>query len=199
MVYGFDAVRREVWFESPKADQGSRVRYGLLCKEHADRMTVPIGWHLDDRRQRVQQLFRSLRSDEDDTRAGGGPARRSRRKVGPNTDSSTVGSPSPAPAPSPSPTLRPPSDETLTLFALDDLEPAPVRADPIVVIQPVPASVPASVLDPSEPIVIVDASEPIERTDDDLYGDYSDYDEYREYDAMDEDLDEDRMRHEEGF
>jgi len=57
VVYGFDAERRLVWFETAKPDETSRLAGGVLCAEHADRMSVPRGWHLDDRRQAVPQLL----------------------------------------------------------------------------------------------------------------------------------------------
>lgn len=184
VVYGFDAVRLEVWFESPQADQGSRVRYGVLCKEHADRMTVPLGWHLDDRRQRVQQLFRGIPGGALDDESGERVHRRQRQRTSTRSDATA-------------PMVRP-SDETLSLFDLDESVPvAPmVEPEPVVVMEPEPEAEPVIVLDPSEPVVIIDASEPIERTDDDLYSDYS---EYNEYDGMDPDLDEDRLLRDEGF
>lgn len=189
VVYGFDAVRLEVWFESPKADQGSRVRYGLLCKEHADRMTVPRGWHLDDRRQRVQQLFRGIPGGALDDESGERVHRRQRQRTSTRSDATA-------------PMVRP-SDETLSLFAPDGPIPVTpaIEPEPVVIIEPEPEpeTEPVMVLDPSEPVVIMDASEPIERTDDDLYRDYDDYSEYNEYDGMNPDLDEDRLLRDEGF
>lgn len=196
VVYGFDAVRLEVWFESPKVDQGSRVRYGLLCKEHADRMTVPLGWHLDDRRQRVQQLFRGLSGGAVDDESGERVHRKPRQRSGSRADA--TGS------------MVRPSDETLSLFTLDepavDVQPL-VEREPVVVMEAEPEPEPEPIrpslvlLDPSEPIVVIDASEPVERTDDDLYGDpyeaqYSDYD---EYDGMDADPATGEFSREEGF
>ncbi|CAB4707520.1 unannotated protein [freshwater metagenome] len=96
MVFGFRAEQRLVWIDSASPDQASRTRSGALCKEHADRLTAPMGWHLDDRRQAVPQLFRTP-SDDDAT---GALERKARRpKV-------------PAPAPA--------SDQTLQLFNVDD-------------------------------------------------------------------------------
>lgn len=175
VVYGFDAVRLEVWFESPQADQGSRVRYGVLCKEHADRMTVPLGWHLDDRRQRVQQLFRGIPGGASDDASGERVHRRHRQRTSTRSDATTP--------------MVGPSDETLSLFALDE----PVAVAPVIEPEPVAAIEPES---EPEPVLLLDPSEPIDRTDDDRYSEFS---EYNEYDGMDPLLDEDRLLLDEGF
>ncbi|MFM8528096.1 MAG: DUF3499 family protein, partial [Ilumatobacteraceae bacterium] len=59
VMFGFHAERLLVWIDTATPDQVSRARSGALCKEHADRLTAPRGWHLDDRRQPVPQLFRT--------------------------------------------------------------------------------------------------------------------------------------------
>lgn len=110
MVFGFHAERRLVWIDAATPDQVARTRSGALCKEHADRMTAPVGWHLDDRRQPVPQLFRTATSD-DSTGALERKARR--RKVPPAAPTAAVAAP---------------GDETLSLFSLEELEPTPVRA-----------------------------------------------------------------------
>jgi hypothetical protein len=56
MAYGFDADQQMVWIDS-LAGAGD-VRYGVLCRRHADAMVVPLGWMLDDRRDPVPRLFR---------------------------------------------------------------------------------------------------------------------------------------------
>lgn len=98
MVFGFHAERRLVWIDSASPDQASRTRSGALCKEHADRLTAPVGWHLDDRRQPVPQLFRTPSDDP----AAGTLERKPRRQK--------AAAPAPAPA----------SDQTLQLFNLDE-------------------------------------------------------------------------------
>lgn len=62
---------------------------GALCVEHADRLVVPLGWFLDDRRVAVPQLFRP-RNDGDPT---GGMARPARRRGASTTDFDVVASP----------------------------------------------------------------------------------------------------------
>lgn len=117
MVFGFHAERRLVWIDAATPDQVARTRSGALCKEHADRMTAPVGWHLDDRRQPVPQLFRTATGD-DSTGALERKARR--RKVPPAAPAAPV-----TPAAS---TGAPAGDETLSLFSQEELEPTPVRA-----------------------------------------------------------------------
>jgi len=46
----------------------------VLCRRHADAMSVPRGWTLDDRREETPRLFMPARFDSDDA-----PARRPRR------------------------------------------------------------------------------------------------------------------------
>jgi hypothetical protein len=93
IVYGFDAERLLVWFEALKPEQTSRMQGGVLCAEHAARMTVPRGWHLEDRRQAVPALFPES-----------GTQRRRRGEA--------------APAP-PRPSEQSRGDETLSLFEFD--------------------------------------------------------------------------------
>lgn len=96
MVFGFHAEQRLVWIDAASPDQASRTRSGALCKEHADRLTAPVGWHLDDRRQPAPQLFRTPSDDPD----AGTLERKARRPK--------VSTPAPA------------SDQTLQLFTLAD-------------------------------------------------------------------------------
>ena len=56
--YGFDADTLVVWLDAFQADTGARA--GVLCRRHADAMVVPLGWMLDDRRDPVPRLFRSV-------------------------------------------------------------------------------------------------------------------------------------------
>lgn len=50
----FDYAAGEVWLDDV-VDQAERHGY-LLCADHADRMTPPLGWTLTDRRT-VKRLF----------------------------------------------------------------------------------------------------------------------------------------------
>ncbi|MEY2975051.1 MAG: hypothetical protein RIR49_1471 [Actinomycetota bacterium] len=44
------------------------ARYGVLCRRHADGMTVPRGWTLDDSRDPTLRLFRPTVDDGQRTR-----------------------------------------------------------------------------------------------------------------------------------
>jgi hypothetical protein len=56
MAYGFDADRLMVWLVKCEPD-ADRLRAGALCRRHADRLVVPRGWTLDDRRESIPRLF----------------------------------------------------------------------------------------------------------------------------------------------
>jgi hypothetical protein len=60
VAYGFEAERYLVWVESVPvvATDSDDIRSGLLCRRHADALTPPRGWWLDDRRDPSPQLFR---------------------------------------------------------------------------------------------------------------------------------------------
>ena len=55
LSYDYDA--RKVWLEG-QADEAHPMRYDL-CAEHADRLCVPVGWDLDDRRRRYPHALAS--------------------------------------------------------------------------------------------------------------------------------------------
>ncbi len=57
-AYGIDVQRLSVWIEV--LDVGSEAGPGVLCRHHADALSVPLRWTLDDRREAVPRLFRSL-------------------------------------------------------------------------------------------------------------------------------------------
>ena len=57
VAYGFDADQLVVWLDALVAVQG--LRFGVLCRRHADAMIVPLGWMLDDRREPTLQLFKT--------------------------------------------------------------------------------------------------------------------------------------------
>jgi hypothetical protein len=56
VAYGFDAAGRQVWLDRMLDED--RARSGALCLRHAQRLTAPRGWWLDDRRVAVPELFR---------------------------------------------------------------------------------------------------------------------------------------------
>lgn len=51
--YGFDPASAVVWLEVPSAGGESG-----LCEQHAERLTPPRGWTIDDRRDPTLRLFR---------------------------------------------------------------------------------------------------------------------------------------------
>ena len=51
--YGFDPAAAVVWLEVPTDDLQSG-----LCRVHAERLTPPRGWTIDDRRDPTLRLFR---------------------------------------------------------------------------------------------------------------------------------------------
>jgi hypothetical protein len=53
----YDYGRRRVWLDHV-ADERVPAVYDL-CGRHADPLTVPRGWELEDRRTPVQPLFRA--------------------------------------------------------------------------------------------------------------------------------------------
>jgi hypothetical protein len=58
VAYGFEAERFLVWVESVPVDLAAEIRSGVLCRRHADALSPPRGWWLDDRRDPTPQLFR---------------------------------------------------------------------------------------------------------------------------------------------
>jgi hypothetical protein len=53
--YGIDNEKLLVWIDSAPALDPARA--GSLCRRHADALSVPKGWNIDDRRQPVPMLF----------------------------------------------------------------------------------------------------------------------------------------------
>lgn len=51
--YGFDPASALVWLDALNDDQQTG-----LCREHAERLTPPRGWTIDDRRDPTLRLFR---------------------------------------------------------------------------------------------------------------------------------------------
>lgn len=62
VVYGMEEGRdgsRVLWIEAVRADAPDRrdVR-GSRCAQHAETLTAPVGWTVDDRRESVPRLFK---------------------------------------------------------------------------------------------------------------------------------------------
>ena len=56
--YGMDKAALVVWVDN-KA-MSDRELSGRLCRRHANALTVPRGWTLDDRRDEIPRLFKAL-------------------------------------------------------------------------------------------------------------------------------------------
>ena len=54
--YGIDNSALMVWIDNRPLPE--RELAGRLCRRHADAISVPRGWSVDDRRQAIPQLFR---------------------------------------------------------------------------------------------------------------------------------------------
>ena len=54
--YGIDNAALLVWVDNRPIPE--RELAGRLCRRHADALSVPRGWTVDDRRQAIPQLFR---------------------------------------------------------------------------------------------------------------------------------------------
>lgn len=58
-VLTYDYGSREIWLED--STEPVQPGYGFaFCDVHADRMTPPIGWTLEDRRAPIRPLFVAL-------------------------------------------------------------------------------------------------------------------------------------------
>ncbi len=57
MAYGFDSAQAVVWLEPVDPGAIDAVRSGMVCRRHADSLTAPRGWWLDDRRLAHPTLF----------------------------------------------------------------------------------------------------------------------------------------------
>lgn len=139
VVFGADPLRMIVVMQAVDPSTLGNLRPGILCKEHADRLTVPRGWTLDDRREPTPRLFRMPTPPE--------PAARR-----PGPDAGT------APPPT---TVARPADPLFEQASLDDVdgtesaspvEPTRPVPEPVPEPVPVPAAVPAAVSDrPADP------------------------------------------------
>ncbi len=57
VAYGFEAAQALVWLATFEPELGDAIRAGALCRRHADSLTPPRGWWLDDRRELRPKLF----------------------------------------------------------------------------------------------------------------------------------------------
>lgn len=64
MSYGIDHATLVVWVDNKAVSE--RDHAGRLCRRHANALSVPRGWTIDDRRELVPKLFVVARSDEDE-------------------------------------------------------------------------------------------------------------------------------------
>ena len=63
--YGIDHSTLVVWVDNKAVSE--RDHAGRLCRRHANALSVPRGWTIDDRRELVPKLFVVRTSDEDET------------------------------------------------------------------------------------------------------------------------------------
>ena len=68
----FDSASATVMLDPKVSEWGSS---GVLCTRHADRLTIPKGWTLDDRRISAPRLFPVSRFEEPSRLLGGSIAR----------------------------------------------------------------------------------------------------------------------------
>lgn len=64
--YGFDTKRHLVFLSVLYSQEGTAIRGGALCERHADSLTPPLGWWLDDLRDEQPRLFRQQPVPEHD-------------------------------------------------------------------------------------------------------------------------------------
>jgi hypothetical protein len=95
--YGIDNEKLLVWIDSAPALDPARA--GSLCRRHADALSVPKGWSIDDRRQPVPMLFSArditpaegLTSDsEKNVGNSGKTSRKSQAKVSEPSDDASL-------------------------------------------------------------------------------------------------------------
>lgn len=54
-IMTYDYASRTVWLHSPGDEPDPTAAWGL-CPAHSDRLNVPVGWALEDRRTPIIQL-----------------------------------------------------------------------------------------------------------------------------------------------
>jgi hypothetical protein len=84
--YGMDHAALLVWIDNNARSE--RELTGRLCRRHADSLVVPRGWTIDDRRDPIPRLFRSIAEDVDAAKS------RSRRHSEPRGRGTPAESPS---------------------------------------------------------------------------------------------------------
>jgi hypothetical protein len=62
--YGIDHSTLVVWVDNKAVSE--RDHAGRLCRRHANALSVPRGWTIDDRRELVPKLFVVKTSDDDE-------------------------------------------------------------------------------------------------------------------------------------
>ena len=62
--YGIDHSTLVVWVDNKAVSE--RDHAGRLCRRHANALSVPRGWTIDDRREMVPKLFVVKTSDDDE-------------------------------------------------------------------------------------------------------------------------------------
>ena len=62
--YGFDTRRHLVFLSVLYSQEGTAIRGGALCERHANSLTPPLGWWLDDLRDDQPRLFRQQPAPE---------------------------------------------------------------------------------------------------------------------------------------
>jgi hypothetical protein len=62
--YGIDHSTLVVWVDNKAISE--REHAGRLCRRHANALSVPRGWTIDDRRELVPKLFVVRTTDEDE-------------------------------------------------------------------------------------------------------------------------------------
>jgi hypothetical protein len=70
----FDGRAALVWLDPLEPERG--LGAGVLCARHADGLTPPRGWHLQDRRVRAPRLWDDRPAGEPAARPSGKPAAR---------------------------------------------------------------------------------------------------------------------------
>lgn len=71
--YGIDKAQLLVWVDNRAVPE--RELAGRLCRRHANALSVPRGWTIDDRRDAVPKLFRIVEEEQEQ------PASRKKRAV----------------------------------------------------------------------------------------------------------------------
>lgn len=134
MAFGFDASRLLVWLDALVGDD--RAKAGALCKRHAERLSVPKGWWLDDRRVQAPELFHVTPSPPPPVPPPPPPPAATRRASRRRRKPPAAESAPPAP-PGPSGTELPPPALPENLVPLSGFEEGATRTAPPEITPPV--------------------------------------------------------------